>query len=279
MADDWKRTLFVWRGVLSNMESSNTLSWKGTWVATEDAVSRFPAEKDFQDSENRFELIGKDQDENGAVAAELSDTRFRTAPRVMAFSGFYYLNNSDGPSKHVDERHYIGFFQLNDEKNDDEEEEVDGRGEGKEAEGVLARHTLCAAKGHNEYGRFISKGVITISTNTDANATATATAATVVSATEQKETTTTLTLVRRYLPSGDARQTNWSKQQLANIILETTSVGGDNVNDVLALDLRLRLHPWENLPFEVVAAAKRKKDNKGSDKRVGRATKKRSLGS
>jgi len=51
-SDDWKATLFYWRGLLTHEPGSSTLSWEGAWVGS---ASGMPSDADFEASENTFQ--------------------------------------------------------------------------------------------------------------------------------------------------------------------------------------------------------------------------------
>lgn len=76
--DDWKETLFYWRGVL-NQTDPYRMTWKGAWVGS---ASGLPTESDFRASTNTFSLTGRRalRDRTFAVLALIAD---RSQPHPM----------------------------------------------------------------------------------------------------------------------------------------------------------------------------------------------------
>ena len=203
MADGWKHTLFIWRGVLDTKERT----WKGAWCGTEDALSQFPSDEEFEQSDNRFDLTIANREEG---------------TEEFTLSGYYFLDNGNGPQKYYDIKHTVGFFDVNGKEEDknanDDDDDDDDAEKGSEVgiAKLLANNPLCTAKGETEFGRFISKGVV--SKNTSGQS--------------------VLTLARRYLPARDAR----GNMSLLQVLGEVNPSNRD--------------HPWTDLPHTIKKKAR-----------------------
>jgi len=134
--DDWKATLFYWRGLLTHEPGSSTLSWEGAWVGS---ASGMPSDADFEASENTFAQTGA-MPKKVAAAATLSALGSELEPAeegvTAKMKGTYLLDQGDGagPQTYSDINQTI-LIHRRDEQN-----------------------VHVAAKGNTEFGRFISAG-------------------------------------------------------------------------------------------------------------------------
>jgi len=128
---DWRATLFYWRGTLS-LDSQNKLVWQGAWVGSEDAV---PTAEQYHESANTFKLTSSVSSIGGLSLEALSTTE-------VSFAGDYLLDQGDGsgPGTYRDISHHVAFSKL-----------------------YSAGFAAVGAVGETEFGRFVSHGRLTIS--------------------------------------------------------------------------------------------------------------------
>ena len=120
---DWKETLFVWKGILTIVDSNN-IEWKGSWVSTNDVINSFPTDDDFATSENNFVLYSSTITKHNNDSIDINFDR-----------GHYLLDNGSGLEKFSDINHNLYCIKHTDDR------------------------WYCYAKGDTEFGPFISKGV------------------------------------------------------------------------------------------------------------------------
>jgi len=136
VVEDWRATLFVWRGALNRAEDKVT--WKGSWVgATTATVSDLTAE-DFNESENQFELSA-----NLVLTDDASDTPDGLVGGMRGeLTGWYLLDNGDGHGRHSDLQHSFQIYNV-------------------AASSETPGAEVCVAVGDTEFGRFVSLGSVT----------------------------------------------------------------------------------------------------------------------
>jgi hypothetical protein len=129
-SDDWKATLFYWRGDLLFDSGSKALTWKGAWVGSSHGL---PTDQEFASSPNSFTLTA--QRIEGPVVLSASAAELRPADGVGGkFTGSYLLDQGGGLEQFSDRSHQ---FQI-----------------GRCSDGSV----LVAARGTTEFGAFVSAG-------------------------------------------------------------------------------------------------------------------------
>ena len=137
MGDDWKRVLFVWRGIIDE-----EMNWKGAWCSTDDPIDEFPSEEDFKDSENTFSL-GKTEANNKIDEEIHGDLKYSSS---YFDNGSYLLDQGDGHESYKDtSHHYILIENITDD---------------------TIINKIVIAYGNTEFGKFVSKGIIVNNTLT-----------------------------------------------------------------------------------------------------------------
>jgi len=128
---DWRATLFYWRGTLS-LDSQDKLVWQGAWVGSEDTA---PTAEQYHESTNTFKLTSSVSSIGGLSLEALSTTE-------VSFAGDYLLDQGDssGPGTYRDISHHVAFSKL-----------------------YSAGFAAVGAVGETEFGRFVSHGRLTIS--------------------------------------------------------------------------------------------------------------------
>lgn len=174
---DWRDTLFVWRGVVSQAEKSSRARWAGRWVAVEgcrDArAAPTPSGNAFSQADAAFDVAGV------VVSGSWAGNRVYTKPPEVRFEenngrGWQLADGEDGELHwHRDGTHVV---RLVDDV--------------RYGEANPYADKLALAVGRNDFGAFISVGMSHISG--DGNE---------------------LTLARRYLAPGDVRA-KWSLEDL-----------------------------------------------------------------
>jgi hypothetical protein len=136
----WKKTLFVWRGMLTEKQSEDImkLNWTGTWVGTQDVVHKFPSAEEFQEASTTFEL---------SVVGNFDMNCFKIVPSEAAslaprsnmectWIGSYLLDNGSGLETFRDLQHKCMLSE--------------------DPAGTSA--WIVSARGTTEFGPFLSKG-------------------------------------------------------------------------------------------------------------------------
>ena len=188
--EDWRQTLFHWRGELRYAPPAppavpvGTLTWSGSWVGRAASFDP-PSSDEFAASPNTFELTSSVQAErtegigHGPPATEClraSDGVLPAWPYMLCglcggFTGEYLLDDGDGLKPTQDELHQFRVACLSPDEG-------------------TPMGTVVAAVGSTPFGRFVSLG--TLSRRGAKGATAT-------------ERALVLTLVRRYVSRDDVR--------------------------------------------------------------------------
>jgi hypothetical protein len=129
-SDDWKATMYYWRGELSFDGGKKMLTWKGAWVGS---TRGLPSDQEFAASPNAFTLTSakiKGGVSLSATAAELEPA----AGLKSKFTGSYQLDQGDGLETFSDKTHMFKISAA-----------PDGS-------------VLVAARGTTEFGAFVSAG-------------------------------------------------------------------------------------------------------------------------
>jgi hypothetical protein len=129
-SDDWKATMYYWRGELSFDGGKKMLTWKGAWVGS---TRGLPSDQEFAASPNAFTLTSakiKGGVSLSATAAELEPA----AGLKSKFTGSYQLDQGDGLETFTDKTHMFKISAA-----------PDGS-------------VLVAARGTTEFGAFVSAG-------------------------------------------------------------------------------------------------------------------------
>jgi hypothetical protein len=129
-SDDWKATMYYWRGELSFDGGKKMLTWKGAWVGS---TRGLPSDQEFAASPNAFTLTSakiKGGVSLSATAAELEPA----AGLKSKFTGSYQLDQGDGLETFSDKTHMFKISTA-----------PDGS-------------VLVAARGTTEFGAFVSAG-------------------------------------------------------------------------------------------------------------------------
>lgn len=87
---DWRESLFFWRGeLISKEDTSNQLTWKGTWVSS---VSTAPEDTEYTSSKNTFiSTLSLDSEVKGITLASLT-----SAALTGSINSKYLLDQGDG---------------------------------------------------------------------------------------------------------------------------------------------------------------------------------------
>lgn len=137
--DDWRDTLFYWHGKLSWVGGErNVMSWRGTWLSSVANVQ--PSAAEFSQSFNFFEL-NFDVDDRGRFFAQGRWDLELFRGMAGGFRGHYLMEPPDGTGyrrAYRDEAHSFVFGGVD--------------------TGPQGPFVLCAARGFNEFGRFVSLG-------------------------------------------------------------------------------------------------------------------------
>ena len=151
--NDWKETLFCWKGLLKRKGNPAILTWKGTWVGNEEA-STLPSKDDFQASVNTFELESSPVELGPEVEKEDLDLGMLRASSLvgkeLSWKGQYKLDNGCGLEDYSDESHICRFTEI----------KVKGRGKGGEIGEEGGEVIVAKASGDTEFGKFVSYGVL-----------------------------------------------------------------------------------------------------------------------
>ena len=123
--DDWKSTLFCWRGRVVEEEGASRARWTGTWVGCGHGEER-PTDADHTASANTF-----------ALSFEVDQTPWDAGARAYQLAGAYKLDQGDGSGlrEYSDFTHVVRFGPAADD-------------------GARA----CAAVGTTEFAPFVSFG-------------------------------------------------------------------------------------------------------------------------
>lgn len=126
--DDWKATMYYWRGTLSF--AAETLTWKGAWVGSRAGL---PPDSEFASSPNEFTLTAPAKVKGGvtlaATAAELKPAAIKGK-----FVGKYLLDQGDGLENFQDKAHMFKISSCEDGS------------------------VMVCARGTTEFGAFVSAG-------------------------------------------------------------------------------------------------------------------------
>lgn len=253
---DWKETLFVWRGDLY-CSPAGEVTWKGSWVGTQNPIDEFPSPEDFRSSENLFELTCS------VNKLTLSSLKLRTSRSDITWRGHYLLDNGGGPEKFEDFEHDCCFLPI------DGALLPDNMNTASDKEHSCALYVV--ARGKTEFGEFVSRGVVLPSskgTETDTGAEGDEGSA--------RPLGLTLTLARRYVRSGDPRLKgaldSHATQEL-QLAVEEENQGHGTCRTAAGSRL---LTPWTHLPLRVKKRAIKKpaeenKKIKGSSRKKSRS--------
>jgi hypothetical protein len=192
----WRDTLFVWRGAL--VEDGVGFTFTGAWVGVDAPAMPSEGETDLAPADAAFQTATADGGTlfvvkgiitpSASVAplgsAPICTGAMRTARIDRTFTstgGYYLLDNGDGsPDQHTEEVHVVT---------------VTGH--------AVGNGKLVVAKGYNEFGAFISVGVLVPSAIGG-----------------HINSSSTLTLARRYIDELDAR-CRWSDVECIDRALDT----------------------------------------------------------
>lgn len=213
--EDWRDTLFYWHGKMSwGGGERKVMSWRGTWLSSVANVQ--PTAKDFGGSFNIFELYFDVME--SSLEREVAQGRWellRFCGLRGDFRGHYLMEPPDGSGygrAYRDIWHHFAFArQL-------------------EYHGQHGPFVLCAARGSNEFGNFVSLGQARRSRGTGS-----------------LEDSVELTLARRYVRDDDSRSA-WPIDQLLASVSSSP----------LGTAAGTRFAPWEHslpcrLPCDVIA--------------------------
>ena len=175
MAEAWKNTLFVWKGMLTKTENDQC-EWTGTWIGIEE--DEMPSDEEFKSSPNTFNIKGVITGEKKSI--------------ISWQEGSYLLDNGGGLEPYSDESHRTHFYTrtllnysvtLIQSFLDNEHEAVSQETE-----------LFGMSEGTTEFGAFQSKGIIERKRKHAGDTI------------ERKHEGVVFTLARRYLPTkGDVR--------------------------------------------------------------------------
>lgn len=211
--EDWRDTLFYWQGKLASLGGERrSVTWRGTWLSSVANVQ--PTATDFVASYNFFELSFDVPDDRDLGQGRWDLGMF--CGLTADFRGHYLMEPPDGSGyrrAYRDEWHHFALERF--------VEHDDHHGP----------FLLCAARGTNEFGRFIALGMARKSRG----------AGTLDEAVE-------LSLARRYVRDDDSRW-HWPIDQVLASVAHASPNG-------------TRIAPWEHslpcrLPCDVIAEANR----------------------
>ena len=187
--DEWKETLFVWRGFVEAGNEEGEIVFEGTWVGQEKKAD-FPTNEEFENSENKFKLVGRNEkmSKKGPID-EFFGAKSKSDKKESKEMKIEVKKDEDGAPKD-DEKMVIRFDNIRSSYLLDN---GDGLKSYKDVEHVLymddfsskhPNYAVACAYGRTEFGEFVSKGYV------------------------DKETApgkTLLTLARRYIEDKDPR--------------------------------------------------------------------------
>lgn len=183
-ADDWRTTLYWWRGALRWLGAGTmTLQWSGTWVPSTVATASPPTDEDYERNSSNAFVARVNVNPDRAAMCELLATGSAEPQLIAGIAGKWlghYMMDNDGSGtfqRYSDVRHDFTIAALPTEAGDPA--------------------TCCAAVGSTLFGPFISVGVIERRGASDRGL--------------------RLTLVRRYIDDSDPRA-SWTTEDLLRLL-------------------------------------------------------------
>ena len=196
MSNNWRETLFVWDGILSEEEvtkegegddgSNNIgLKWEGTWIGCESADAA-AVETPKRGAFDRDVTSAYSFATSGTASKDLANNFYH-----VSMSGFYELGEGKDKKKHSDDVHdmYLSLLRWTGNLRDQAD-------------------NLVFALGSNEFGQFISVGFLRVGCR--------------------------ITLARRYLDDSDGR-CKWDVDALKSAVLEEIASSGKDGHVTLCI--------------------------------------------